>query len=303
MRVALILAAGLAVTACGPSGGYSGSASSGNEKADLTAPASRMAMQSAGAVAKPPAPDGATTAPLPVSVPQLAYRYSFGVTASPKGVRGLQAAHEAACAAAGPAQCQVVSSAVDELGEDRLHATLSFRATPGWLKGFRARLDGQAKAAGGRVSEARITSEDLSRQLVDTEAALRAKTTLRDRMEQLLATRPGKLSELIELEQSLAQVQGEIDATNSELTMMRARVAMSEVTIDYESSGVLAPAGAWSPVSSALGDVVDILAGTLGFMIRFAAVLLPWALLIGGLVWLFHKRLPKFRRKPPPPQA
>jgi hypothetical protein len=296
MRVALILTAALAVTACGPSGG-------GQQKTSLSAAPPQMGGEAVGAIAKPRAPGGSDAAPLPVTVPQLAYRYNYGITASPKGVRGLQAAHEAACAAAGPARCQVVSSAVDELGEDRLHATLSFRATPDWLKGFRSQLDGQAKAAGGRVSEARVSSEDLSRQLVDTEAALRAKTTLRDRMEQLLATRPGKLSELIELEQTLARVQGEIDATNSELTMMRARVAMSDVTIDYESSGVLAPAGAWSPVSNALGDVADILAGTLGFMIRFVAVLAPWVLVIGGIVWLFRKRLPRFRRKPPAPEA
>jgi hypothetical protein len=298
MRVAFILAAGLAATACGPSGGAQNSSGGPPQMRD----------EAVSLAARPQAPAAAAPAPaaspLPVTVPQLAYRYDYRITASPKGVRSLQAAHEAACSAAGPAQCQVVSSAVDEMGEDRLRATLSFRATPGWLKSFRDRLDGQAAAAGGRVSEARVSSEDLSRQLVDTEAALRAKTMLRDRMEQLLATRPGKLSELVELEQSLAQVQGEIDATNSELTMMRARVAMSDVSIDYQSSGVLAPAGAWSPVNNALGDVADILAGTLGFMIRVVAILAPWALLIGGVAWLFRKRLPKLRRKAAaPPEA
>lgn len=242
---------------------------------------------------------------VPAGVPMLAYAYHYGIEAPPKGVRALAAHHEAACVAAGPATCQITNSEVQEVGEDQIRASLSLRATPAWLKRFREGLASAAREEGGRVVRSNVVSEDLSRQIVDTEAALRAKTTLRDRLQALLASRPGKLGELLELERELARVQGEIDATQSQLGAMRTRVATSELTIRYESAGVLAPQGVLSPIGDALSDVVAIIAGTVALMIRLAAVLVLWALLIGGALWLFRKRLPKLRLgrppEPPPP--
>lgn len=240
----------------------------------------------------------------PAGVPMLAYSYNYGIEAPPKSIRLLVARHEQACAAAGPTVCQMTSANVQELGEDQIRGSLQLRATPAWLKRFREGVASEARAEGGRVVQSNVTSEDLSRQIVDTEAALRAKSTLRDRLQALLASRPGKLSELLELERELARVQQEIDATQSQLEVMRARVAMSELTISYASAGVLAPQGAFSPIGDALSDVAGIIAGTLAFMIRLVAVLFIWALLIGGLLWVFRKRLPKVRlprREPPPP--
>ena len=239
----------------------------------------------------------------PAGVPMLAYSYTYGIEAPPKSIRLLVARHEAACVAAGPTVCQMTSANVQEIGEDQIRGSLQLRATPGWLKRFREGLASEAREEGGRLVQSNVSSEDLSRQIVDTEAALRAKSTLRDRLQALLAGRPGKLSELLELERELARVQGEIDATQSQLAVMRARVAMSELTISYASAGVLAPQGAFSPIGDALSDVAGIIAGTLAFMIRLVAVLFIWVLLIGGLLWVFRKRLPKWRRRSEPPPA
>lgn len=251
---------------------------------------------SAGAeMAKPAAPGPDQRQSVPASVPMLAYSYRYGIEAPPRAVRGLLARHEAACAAAGPTVCQVTSSQVQEYGQDEVRGALTLRAAPAWLKGFRAGLAGEAKSAGGRLAAVNVSSEDLSRQIVDTEAALRAKTTLRDRMQALLADRPGKLGDLIELERELARVQGEIDATQSELALMRTRVATSDVTISYASAGVLAPEGVLAPLSEALSDFLRIIVGTLAVMIRVIAALAPWVLAIGALLWVFRKRLPKIR--------
>lgn len=251
----------------------------------------------------PPGPDQPS---VPAGRPMLAYSYQYGIQAPPKAVRQLIARHEAACIAAGPARCQVTNSQLQEFGEDQVRGSLSIRAAPVWLRTFREGLASEARSEGGRLVRSNVTSEDLSRQIIDTEAALRAKTTLRDRLQNLLATRPGKLADLIELERELARVQGEIDATQSNLAAMRTRVATSDLTIEYASAGVLAPEGVLSPIGDALSDVVAIIAGTLAFMIRVVAVLFLWVLLIGGVLWIFRKRLPKlwpWRRPEEPPPA
>ena len=238
---------------------------------------------------------------VPSGAPMLAYSYGYGLQASPKGVRTLIARHEAACTKAGPAICQVTGSSLTEHGEDQLSAELNLRATPAWLTRFREGLAADAKDAGGRLVRSQVSSEDLSRQIVDTEAMLRAKITLRDRLQALLASRPGKLADLVELERELSKVQGELDAAQSELTMMRQRVATSDVTISYESGGVLAPQGVWSPIGKALSDFLSILAATVALLINVIAWTLPWLLVGGLLIWALRKRLKwPWRRKPKP---
>lgn len=283
-RAAVLLVSFLALAAC------SRPAASDAPEAAADVPAEAPA--AAGAVAKLVPPP--SKAPLETA-PQLAYSYEYDITAPPKAVRALAAKHEAACQAAGATVCQVTGASVSEEGSDQVRASLSIRATPAWLKTFRAGLADQAEKAGGRVASAVTNTEDLSRALVDTEAALRAKITLRDRLQSLLANRPGKLSELLELEQALAQAQGEIDATQSELAVMRTRVATSKLDISYASMGVLAPDGAGAPISQAVSEIAGGLAMTAAIMIRLLTWAGPWALLIGGGGWLWMKRRGKVR--------
>jgi hypothetical protein len=94
-------------------------------------------------------------------------------------------------------------------------------------------------------------------------------------------------------------VQGDLDATNSELAAMKERIATSDVTIDYASTGVLAPRSAWAPLGGAVSGASGVLAASIAVLIYAVAFLLPWALIIGGLLWLLRKRL--FRKRQPKP--
>ncbi|WP_172448424.1 DUF4349 domain-containing protein [Caulobacter mirabilis] len=230
---------------------------------------------------------------VPAGAPMLAYSYDYSIKGAAQPLRDLMGRHEAACTSAGPQVCQVVSSTAYENEGSRLQSRLELRAAPAWVKRFRDSLAAETKSVGGRVTGADVTSEDLSREIVDTEARLRAMTTLRDRLQALLADRPGKLSELVEIERELARVQGEIDSTQSQLAVTRGRVAMSEMTISYNSAGGLAPKGVWSPLTTAFTDFLAIVAFTLAAMVRLIAWTLPWVALIGLAAWLFRKKLPR----------
>lgn len=301
MRLLIIGLALVLVAGCGGPADQNAGGSSRSFKDsayEVSADAAAAASDAAAAAGPASAPAGSPAQTVPAGAPMLAYSYRYGIETPAGKIRELVGRHEAACVAAGPSLCQVTSSSVDETGEDSLMARLELRAAPAWLKGFRNGLSGDAKAAGGRVTSSNVTSEDLSRQIVDTEARLRAMTTLRDRLQALLADRPGKLSDLVEIERELARVQGDIDSTTSQLAVMRGRVAMSDVTLSYQSRGVLAPRGVWSPLVGAFTDFIGIVAFTLAAMVRLVAWLLPWVLVGGGLIWLFRKRLPKRLRLP-----
>ena len=238
------------------------------------------------------------------TTPRLAYSYDYALETRAAAIAGLMARHEAACKAAGPQVCQITGSSLNRDG-GRLTGVMSLRAEPGWLTGFREKLANDAKAAGGRITRSSTETEDLTTQIVDTEANLRAKTTLRDRLQALLASRPGKLQELLEVEQQLANVQSEIDAAASRLAVMRQRVDTSQLTLNYESKGVISQQGAWRPVTEAIQGAQGVRAGTIAVIILVLAGLLPLSVVgaligYGGLrVWRWRKS----RRKAPPPAA
>ena len=284
-------------------------AAAGAAASDAAAAAADAPRVTAQPMTEPGQPPRVGAAAPATAAPMLAYSYAYGVEAPAAQVRPLMTAHERTCVQAGRAACQVVGSSIGGRGRDHVSAMLQLRASPVWIARFRAGLPGQAGKAGGRITQDTTESEDLTRQITDTEATLRAKTTLRDRLQNLLATRPGKLSDLLDVERELARVQAEIDSMTSELAVMRARVATSALTVQYESEGVLAPAGVAAPLKQAVDDFLGIVFFTLAGMVRLVAWLLPWVLIGGILAWLFRGRLGRLRwaykgkpkAKPAPP--
>jgi len=242
--------------------------------------------------AAPPADTTATastpsaSSAAPVVAPSIAYAYQFGLELPADAVPTVMARHERACSAAGASACQVIGSNSSRVGRDAVEARLEMRATPAYVARFRAALDGEAKGAGGRVARQAVESEDLTRQLIDTEARMRAMETLRDRLQQLLATRSGPLEQLLQVERELARVQGELEATRSALAVMRTRVQTSRLDVTYSAAGQLAPDSALRPVTDALGQAAYLFMSTLGALITLLAGALPLLLVIAPLAWL-----------------
>ena len=148
-------------------------------------------------------------------------------------------------------------------------------------------LEAQADEAGGRIIAENVTNaEDLTRQIVDTEARLRAQTALRDRLQELLRSRPGRLADLLEVERELARVQGELDATQSNLAVMRTRVAMSELTLSYRSAPRPVGSDTFEPLRNAFANFLGIIVGGFAAIITIIAGLIPFAVVVVPLVWL-----------------
>lgn len=252
---------------------------------EMVPAADAAAIAPAMASAAPASPD-APPPPAAVQATSIAYVYRYGLELPADRAPALMSRHEQACVTAGPSVCQVIGSESSRYGRDQLTAQLEIRATPTFLTGFRARLAGDAEAAGGRVVMAATDSEDLTRALVDTEARLRALTTLRDRLQQLLASRSGPLEQVLATERELARVQGELDASRSTLEVMRTRVATSRLIINYSAEGRLAPDSAFRPVTDALDGALSVFMGVVGALILILAGALPLAIVIVPLAWL-----------------
>lgn len=230
------------------------------------------------------APDGTRSAAggeIPVSLPQIAYIYEYGFRIASDTIPVLQQQHADMCEKLGPRQCQIMSMSQSGGEGDYASGELRLAVAADKARAFGAQLGQAAEGAGGEQINASISGEDLSKQIVDTEARLRARTLLRDRLMEVLRSRKGTVAELVEAERGVAQVNEEIDQARSWLAEMKGRVAFSRVNVSYQS-GTPTGGGFMEPIRTAFGSIGSILGMLIAALIVIATLAIP----IGLLVWI-----------------
>jgi len=137
----------------------------------------------------------------------------------------------------------------------------------------------------GELESSKIQADDVGEEYVDVTARMGNAHRLERRLIDLLATRTGKLKDVLDVEQSLARVREEIERYEGRLRYLRAHTAMSTLTVYvHEPLPVVGEAG-----SSVMGEAfkqawrnfVTLLAvfiSALGIMIPLGAVV--------GAAWL-----------------
>ncbi len=239
--------------------------------------------------------DGSEGEQAPAPATRMAYAYNYGLSLPAARVPSLMQQHEAACVSAGPGQCELIRVDTRQVGRDHVQGSVEFRGTPAFVTRFRSGLASEVEAQNGRIEHQSVEGEDLTRSMIDTEARITALTALRDRLQQLLATRQGSLQELLEVQRELARVQGELDAARSTMQTLGTRVATSRVSISYTSAGQIAPDSALRPLQRALEQSLQTFTSSLGMLILVLAAILPLALIVVPIAWLLIRRRQRTR--------
>jgi hypothetical protein len=240
---------------------------------------------------------------------QIAYTYTRTLRSPTTRMQELMNAHKAACDAAGPAKCYVSNSSISGLGTDSTSGTLELHATPEWIKPFLEGLPQSLKPFDATVDASNTSSEDLTVQIVDTSARLNSAKMLRERLNGLLKDRPGKLSDLLDIERELARVQAEIDSTESVIAALKARVGMSTLTISYEPKVSAVSQSVWRPLSNAFRNFLPNIVGSVAGVVEFVSTFLIWIVILGAVIWFLARRFRRAGRaraagmadQPPPP--
>ncbi|MEY4783245.1 MAG: hypothetical protein RIR41_1180 [Pseudomonadota bacterium] len=223
-----------------------------------------------------PDPDGSGGGAPPGAAPLMAYTYTWNYAVPTGAMEALQASHKKLCEDAGPASCYVTNSSLDAIGqEEGASGVLSMRATEPWVRAFEKGVNDGLKPFGAHVYSTNRGAEELTAQIVDNEARLRSMTAHRDALQAMVEDKPGRLSDLLEIQQALAQAQGDIDSRQSLLAALKLRVSMSVITFYYQAEYAPAAQSIWRPVTDALGDFAPAFARTLGAIIEFVAAVLP----------------------------
>lgn len=217
--------------------------------------------------------DETAATPLTVTLPQIAYDYKYSFRLPADRVASTQQTHIAACDKLGLARCQLVSS--ESSSGNGSAASLKLRVASDIARRFSATLVDSVARAGGRAVDQSISAEDVSKEISDTSARIRQRELLVQRLTQILQSRTGKVSELVEAERSVAAAQEELDQAKAWLTQLQGRVAMSDVKIDYAAAVVgTADQG---PLGETVGQSWWFFAAALYAILRLAIFLAPWA--------------------------
>jgi hypothetical protein len=292
MRKTLILLAPvslLVLAACGSESDRSPeNAVFGESAADAAAHSAVEESSAAAEAPTEPAADGELAAlgarpDIPLTLPKMAYAFDLGFRLAGKDIVPLQQEHADMCEALGPSSCQIVlMNSSGEIDED-IRGELQLAVAADRARGFAKVLSGAASQAGAEAFRANIQGEELSKTLVDTEARLRSRIALRDRLLEVLETRRGKVEELVEAERSVAAVNEEIDAAQSWLREQKGRVAFSRMTITYETA---TPGGSFlKPIEGALGSLGSIFGMLIAVLIVLGAIVGP---VVAGVFGIRH---------------
>ncbi len=286
----LLLSTGaLALAACSDAGSYESEAVTAMDVAEEAAveapPAPPRQADTDDAMAEGGNAEGESisTPDIPAAAPKIAYVYSYGFRVNREEIAPLQQRHADMCADLGPLVCQVRSLQQNGAEDDYGYGQLELSVAADRARAFGRELVAAAQSEGGDQISSSIEGEDLSKQIVDTEARLRSREVLRDRLMEVLRTRKGSVQELVEAERGVAQVNEEIDQARSWLQEMRGRVAYSRMTVTYQSE-TAGPGGFFEPIRKAVGSIGPVAGNVIGGLILLLTVLLPIGL-VGFGIW------------------
>jgi hypothetical protein len=146
----------------------------------------------------------------------------------------------------------------------------------------------------GRVEFVNVTAEDVGEEFVDIAARVANGRRLEERLVDLLATRTGRLQDVLAVERELARVREEIERHEGRLRYLRTRAAMSTLAVTlHEARPIVGDHPGYSVIGEAFlqawRNFVQLVAGVIAAM----GILVPVAALTGVAIFLVRKHWKK----------
>ena len=154
----------------------------------------------------------------------------------------------------------------------------------------------------GKVEFVNVNTQDVGEEFVDVTARMENARRLEQRLIQLLATRTGKLEEVLSVERELARVRETIERYEGRLRYLRTRVDISSLTVTvHEAEPIVGGLGTGNRIVEAFKTAWRNFVGFIATLIEAMGVLLPLGI-IGFFVarWVWRARANRTRPVEPP---
>jgi len=145
----------------------------------------------------------------------------------------------------------------------------------------------------GKVESVNTNVEDVGEEYVDITARVTNAKRLEERLVNLLATRTGKLEDVLAVERELARVREEIERYEGRMRFLRTRAAMSTLSITvHEPFPLLGQHPGDNPIIAAFKAAWRNFVSFVSGLIALSGVVVPFVALL-GLGWLGYRRYRK----------
>ena len=147
-----------------------------------------------------------------------------------------------------------------------------------------AQFDGAVAALSqlGKLESVNVNAEDVGEEYVDLGARLTNARRVEARLVEMLATRTGKLSDVLTVEQELARVRMEAERYEARMRWLERRASLSslDVSIHEKLPLIDSPRGR-GPIVEAFAEAWERMVGLVAWLIASLGVLIPLGVIIG----------------------
>lgn len=223
--------------------------------------------------------------------PGVAFAYRYAFTLPAKAISDTQRQHSDACAKLGPSRCRVTGMNYEQPREGVVNASLDFLLAPDIAQQFGSDAVGLVEKAEGSLANATVNGENAGAAIAMSQQTSANLTGELTRLEARLKA-PGLSSD------ERAELTQRIDAMRTELTGQKdlrrqkeASIATTPVSFAYGSEGLFNTGS--NPFGNAANTSLSSMQYMLAFVLTFAGLVLPWALLAALVVMLIRMRTMK----------
>lgn len=158
-------------------------------------------------------------------------------------------------------------------------------------------LDGLKQV--GIIRSASTNSQDVGEEFVDVTARVTNARRLEDRLLTVLATRTGKLEDVLSVERELARVREEIERYEGRLRYLKAQVAMSTLSVTVFEPGPIVGGPGENVIAAAFREAWRNFVGVVAGAIAIAGGIVPILVLTGLGFLVMRPWLRRARQQPP----
>ena len=137
----------------------------------------------------------------------------------------------------------------------------------------------------GKVETVTVSAEDVSEEYVDLGARLANARRVEARLVEMLATRTGKLSDVLTVEQELARVRQEAERYEARIRWLEHRASLSSLSVSlHEKIPLIEPPRGHGPIAEAFAEAWTRFVAFVAWFIASLGILIPAGAVIGVMV-------------------
>lgn len=233
------------------------------------------------------------------AAPGVAFDYSYTFRLADDRIAKVQEEHAAACETLGIQRCRIVDVRYQLNDEKLVEAQTQFKLDPGIARKFGANALASVEKAEGVLADASVNGEDVGSEILASQQRSAGSEAEIARLEERLKQGGLDKRERAELLSQIGTLRGQVGDERQNRRAGEARIAWTSVAFNYASDGGLPGIGRENPFSNAWSTLLGSGGTLLSVILVAGAAILPWALLVALIAFLWRR----FRGRPTEPPA